>query len=161
VYGTYSEWLESPARAKGQACQSCHMAPTGKMTNIAPGKGGIERDPRTLASHSFPGNQAEMLRRCLKVNVTKNDARVSVEVRAENVGHRVPTGFIDRNLVLIVEGEDSNGVPLKLVKGPLLPPSAGKKMAGLPGRLFAKQLSDPEGLSPIPFWLQHGEMIDT
>jgi len=161
VYGTYSEWLQSPARAKGQQCQSCHMAPSGNMTNIARGTGGIERDPHTLASHVFPGSQVEMLRRCLKVNVSRAGHRVVVEVRADNVGHRVPTGFIDRNLVLVVEASDQNGKPLPLVNGPRLPVSAGKKIAGLPGRLYAKQLHDPVGRSPIPFWLPHGEMIDT
>src|SRR5207249_5009167 len=45
VYSTYSEWLDSPARRQGRHCQDCHMRPTGTMTNIAPGKGGIERDP--------------------------------------------------------------------------------------------------------------------
>ena len=108
VYGTYSEWLESPARRQGQQCQSCHMTPTGKLTNIAPGKGGIERDPKTLASHDFPGGQAEMLRRCLKLSVrvrrVEQGVRAEVEVTAENVGHRVPTGFIDRNLLLIGGG---------------------------------------------------------
>jgi hypothetical protein len=161
VYGTYSEWLESPARARGQECQSCHMTPTGTMTNMAPGKGGIERDPRTLASHVFPGKEREMLRRCLKVKIRKAGTDVSVEVRAENVGHRVPTGFIDRNLVLIVEASGPDGKPLKLVQGPRLPASAGKKLVGSPGRLYAKQLFDPEGRGPIPFWLPHGHIIDT
>jgi hypothetical protein len=45
VYTTYSEWRESPAARQGLHCQDCHMAPTGQMTNFAPGKGGIERDP--------------------------------------------------------------------------------------------------------------------
>src|SRR5262249_15129574 len=27
VYGTYTEWLESPARHEGKQCQTCHMAP--------------------------------------------------------------------------------------------------------------------------------------
>jgi hypothetical protein len=161
VYGTYSEWLESPAPAKGQQCQTCHMTPTGKMTNIAPGKGGIERKPHTLASHSLPGSQAEMLRRCLKMKVSKAGAQVVVEVLADNVGHRVPTGFIDRNLVLVAEATSQDGTPLKLIKGPRLPASAGKKLAGSPGLLFAKQLHDPDGRNPIPFWLPHGKTVDT
>src|SRR5262245_17398557 len=70
VYGTYSEWRNSPAAAKGQQCQTCHMTPTGLLSNIAPGKGGIQRDPRTLGSHGFPGRQKEMLQRCLDVTVT-------------------------------------------------------------------------------------------
>src|SRR5205823_3540611 len=105
VYSTYSEWLESPARQQGRSCQSCHMAPTGALTNLAPGKGGIERDPATLANHRFfAGSQQEMLRRCLHVTIEVASSgagvRADVEVRAEQVGHRVPTGFVDRHVVL-------------------------------------------------------------
>ena len=53
VYTTYSEWLQSPARRRGQQCQDCHMAPTGRLTNFAPGHGGLDRDPATLANHRF------------------------------------------------------------------------------------------------------------
>ena len=53
VYSTYSEWRDSPAYKQGRQCQDCHMAPTGRMTNIAPGNGGVERDPATLANHVF------------------------------------------------------------------------------------------------------------
>jgi hypothetical protein len=165
VYGTYSEWRDSPAAKKGQECQTCHMAPTGKMSNIAPGKGGIERDPKTLGSHGFPGGQADMLRRCLDVEVTFAEQgkgmAAAVEVSVKNVGHRVPTGFIDRNLVLVVEGFGKDGERLKVVSGPRLPAAAGKKLAGLPGKLFAKKLQGPDGAGPIPFWLPHGEMADT
>ena len=64
VYSTYSEWLASPARRQGRQCQDCHMKPTGRMTNVAPGKGGLERDPLTLTSHRFfAGSQERMLPR--------------------------------------------------------------------------------------------------
>ncbi len=107
VYSTYSEWLASPARQAGKQCQDCHMAPTGRMTNVARGAGGIERDPLTLASHDLlPGGKEAMLRRCLSVAVeTKKSAdgwQLEVRVMAQNVGHRVPTGFIDRHLMLVV-----------------------------------------------------------
>lgn len=165
VYGTYSEWRDSPAAAKGQECQSCHMAPSGLMRNIAPGKGGINRDPKTLASHGFPGGQADMLRRCLDVAVTfpeeEKGITAKVEVSARNVGHRVPTGFIDRNLLLVVEGFSGDEKPLELVRGSRLPAAAGKRFAGLPGRLYAKMLQGPGGNSPIPFWLPHEDMTDT
>jgi hypothetical protein len=164
VYSTYTEWLDSPARRAGQQCQSCHMTPTGTLTNIAPGKGGIERDPQTLASHQFPGGNPEMLRRCLSVSARlARDAagvRAEVEVRADGVGHRVPTGFIDRNLLLVVEAQDGAGAPVPARAGPALPPTAGRGVAGLPGRLYAKRLSDPQGRSPIPFWRAHDEPED-
>src|SRR5262249_9662077 len=115
VYSTYSEWQTSPAGRHGVQCQECHMKPTGKMTLIALSKyGGVERDPMTLANHVFfDGSREEMLKRCLKVEATpERDAagvRVSVEVIAKDVGHRVPTGFVDRNIVLLIEALDTGG----------------------------------------------------
>ncbi len=165
VYGTYSEWLASPARRQGQQCQSCHMTPTGTLTNIAPGKGGIERDPQTLASHRFPGAKADMLRRCLTVSVNlaedRNAVRADVEVLADNVGHRVPTGFIDRNLVLVVDALSAADELLPLLSGPRLPPTVGRGYAGRPGWLYAKLLKSADGQHPIPFWLAHQDPEDT
>jgi len=165
VYGTYSEWLASPARRQGQECQTCHMAPTGLLTNLAPGKGGIERAPHTLASHRFPGGEADMLRRCLNVSIKaaqdSEGAHVTADVLADNVGHRVPTGFIDRNVLIIVEAVDGANKTVRLVAGPTLPPSAGRGYAGLPGWLYAKQLTTADGLHPLPFWLAHQEPEDT
>src|SRR5207245_1354692 len=166
VYSTYSEWLDSPARKEGKQCQTCHTAATGKMTNIAPGNGGIERNPKTLGNHLFfAGSQAEMLRRCLKLSATAkrdgNAIRAAVELHAEEVGHRVPTGFIDRNLVLLVEGLDSDGKPIAASEGPVLPSLAGKMLAGKPGRLYAKLLKDDNGRSPAPFWRADSEPIDS
>jgi hypothetical protein len=164
VYGTYSEWLDSPAGERGQHCQSCHMAPTGTMTNIAPGKGGIERPPATLASHHFPGATAKMLRDCLnhKIWIVPDGAGVRVEValQPEDVGHRVPTGFIDRHLLLVVEALDEIGDPIPLRYGPRLPARAGADFAGLPGYLYGKQLLDAQE-RPVPFWVPAEEMVDT
>jgi hypothetical protein len=165
VYTTYSEWLASPARKQGQQCQTCHMAPTGTLTNIAPGKGGIERDPWTLAVHRFPGRQRKMLRRCLAVSVRVLSQggkwRAQVEVRAEQVGHRVPTGFIDRNLLLVVEAFDRHGKEVARLAGARLPPLAGKPLVGKAGRLYAKQLLDGNVAGPIPFWRHHNTIQDT
>jgi hypothetical protein len=165
VYSTYSEWLESPARRAGKECQSCHMSPTGAMTNFAPGKGGIERDPHTLASHQFPGGTPEMLRRCLKVSAVvtpeADGLRATVEVLADDVGHRVPTGFIDRSLVLVVEPLNTAGKPLAVKTGPALSAVVGRDLTGKPGRLYAKLLLDDDGTNPAPFWKRSAEPIDT
>lgn len=164
VYGTYSEWLESPARRQGQHCQDCHMTPTGALTNIAPGQGGIERDPRTLASHDFPGATADMLRRCLDVKTTffrKDDtAVVDVSVIARQVGHRVPTGFIDRHLLLIVQARDGLGKTIPASAGPTLPARAGATWAGQPGWILGKQHLDAAG-HPVPFWTSAAQTLDT
>ena len=89
VYGTYSEWLASPARRDGKQCQACHMQPTGMLTNIAPGaKEASSRDPSTLASHFLlPGITAEMLRRCLFAGQGSRERwRVDIEVVADKRG---------------------------------------------------------------------------
>jgi hypothetical protein len=171
VYTTYSEWLVSPSRKQGKQCQTCHMAPTGKMDNIAPGKGGIPRDPATLASHAMPGGDLQMLRRCLriKVRLLRKETGLSVETEtmATDVGHRVPTGFIDRNLVLLIEALSSEGERVAPAKGPNLPEAAGigraasRGYAGLPGRLYAKQIEDLAGRRPIPFWRPSRDFADT
>src|SRR5262245_778232 len=151
VYTTYSEWLQSPARRAGRSCQSCHMTPTGKMTNIAPGHGGIERDPLTLGNHRFfAGGQLDMLRRSLKVDAKIERApeglRVSVSLTVDGAGHRVPTGFVDRQVILVIDS------PERPKDGPTLPAVVGKALAGKPGRLYAKVLRDSDGTSPAPFW---------
>ena len=166
AYGTYSEWLESPAKKAGKQCQDCHMTPTGKMTNIAPGKGGIERHPSTLASHHTPGGERDMLRQSLQMRVDiksepeRQRRTVDIEITAQNVGHRVPTGFVDRQLILVVEASDADGQRVSLLEGTRLPASTGK-WSGLPGALFAKQLFDEKGRTPVPFWLPILKIEDT
>jgi Cytochrome c554 and c-prime len=165
AYSTYSEWLASSARREGKQCQTCHMMPTGKMTNFAPGKGGIERDPLTLASHRFEGTDSAMLKACLRVALVAHRAKdgvaVRVMLRAGNVGHRVPTGFVDRNLVLVVEPQGPGGRRLAAAAGPTLPRAAGQECAGLPGRIYAKLLGDSKGNSPVPFWRSPPEVTDS
>jgi hypothetical protein len=166
VYGTYSEWLASPARTAGKQCQTCHMTATGTLTNMAPGRGGIARDPQTLGNHRFfTGSKADMLCACLKVSAdvkrTDGGLRTEVTVRADDVGHRVPTGFVDRNLILVVEGLGPHGKPLPARTGPALPAAVGRDLAGLPGRLYARLLHDSEGHSPVPFWRADPKASDT
>jgi hypothetical protein len=165
VYSTYSEWLDSPARRQGKQCQDCHMTPTGRMTNIAPGHGGLARDPRTLANHRFfDGGRAAMLRRSVQASVTLEPAgkerKVRVRLTVEGAGHRVPTGFVDRQLLLVVDGEDAAGRRLEARSGPTLPAAAGPPLAGRPGRLYAKRLHDSGGRSPVPFWFPGREVDD-
>jgi hypothetical protein len=161
VYSTWSEWLASPARRQGQHCQHCHMAPTGRMSNIAPGHGGIERDPKTLANHRFfQPTRLAMLQQAIRLetrteSVMQGDApvvRLHVRLRAEGVGHRLPTGFSDRHLVLVVEAAGPRGRQLPAHAGPQLPRSAGPELAGRAGRVFAKHLHDEKGQGPVPFW---------
>src|SRR5207245_5572343 len=110
-------------------------------TNIAPGKGGALRDPWTLGSHAMAGGTEAMLRHCLPVKVAINGCRVDVEVKADNVGHRVPTGFIDRHLILIVIAFDAAGQAVPLVSGPRLS-AAAFDHEGQAGKVYAKQFKN-------------------
>lgn len=164
VYTTYSEWLASPARVSGKQCQSCHMKPDEKMTNLADGFGGMERNPTTLASHVLlPGGRAKMLRRCLGVtmNWERHNHRVTIRIKTvtRDVGHRVPTGFVDRHLILVVEAFDIHNNAVDLLSGPTLPASAGNFTAR-PGIIFAKHLVDEDGYGPVPFWRAGATFID-
>ena len=139
------------------------MKSTGR-TNIAPGRGGIERDPETLSNHRFwDGSQQEMLKRCLSLDVTltrKKNLHVQVSISAKGVGHRVPSGFIDRHLILVVEafaGEKE----LSMIRGAKLPAAVGQTLSGKAGHLFAKILRDSKGRFPVPFWRAGGTMTDT
>jgi hypothetical protein len=134
------------------------MKPTGRTTNMAPGHGGIERDPRTLANHRFfDGSQEAMLRRAVKASVAfergRDGVRARVRLWTEGVGHRLPTGFVDRHLVLIVEGQDADGRTLTPLLGEKLPTEVGAELEGRPGRLYARVLQDFEEHRPVPFWL--------
>src|SRR5207253_1718125 len=103
-------------------------------------------------------------RRSLGVGVATRETadgwKLRVDVVARNVGHRVPTGFIDRHLLLVVEGQDAMGRNVSAKSGPLLPLASGD-LAGRSGRVFAKLLTDVEGHGPIPFWRPAGEPTDT
>ena len=140
------------------------MAPTGHMHNTAPGHGGVDRDPSTVASHAEFGPRVDRLRRSIKIDAEakRRDSGVQVDVaiRLQAVGHSLPTGYIDRHLILVVEGTDGHGSPVPPLEGPLLPSLAGS-LANKPGRLYAKQAQDFDGHSPAPFWGARPDVLDT
>jgi hypothetical protein len=165
VYTTYSEWLDSPARRDGKQCQTCHMRPTGKMTNFAPDHGGHERDPQTLGNHRFFAPDKEtMLKQAVHVVADlerhENKVRVTVRLTPADVGHRVPTGFVDRHVVLVVDGTDADDKPLKPSTGPSLPDFAGAEVKERPGKVYAKLLTDAKGNGPVPFWRDDATVHD-
>lgn len=166
VYRTYSEWLDSPPGRRGVSCQQCHLKPTGTMGNFAPGHGGLDRDPLTLANHRFwDSSLLAMLRRCvqLQVRLTRLADHVAVEVSltARDVGHRVPTGFIDRHLILVVEGRDARGQRCVVSAGPTLDAASGAALAGQAGRVYGRRLRQGDDPLPAPFWRRGVEETDT
>ena len=90
---------------------------------------------------------------------TEAGLRVDVTLTVGNVGHRVPTGFPDRQLILAVSADAGEGGALQ---GPVLPDAVGGQLAGKPGRLYAKLLRDFDGVGPVPMWrADPGGVVDT
>ena len=160
IYESYREWLESPYRAMGVECQDCHMPSDMEMTNVAPGKGGVERDPVTIHAHLQLGAADEdFLRNTVSMTVSARQVGPSVEVDVAitntQAGHHVPTDFPGRHMILTVEARDGEGGALTQESGPVVPAWGGAQ-AGLPGKAFAKMLRDAvSGEAPVvSYWKQ-------
>jgi hypothetical protein len=160
VYNSYGEWLESPYSDphSGKTCQQCHTPSPTKLegnllTNVAPGKGGVERDPQTIHAHTFPGaSSTELLQNALTMQVetkrVEKGIQVTVNLTNDQTGHHVPTDSPLRHMILLVEARDEQGRFLELVEGETVPvwggvgdPEQGY-YAGLPGKAFAKILAE-------------------
>jgi hypothetical protein len=162
VYNSYGEWLESPYGKEGspqfKTCQNCHMVSPvtweGKtITNTAPGRGGIERDPSSFKSHRMTidkmllGNALTMTAAARR---EPDKVFVDVELYNDKTGHHVPSDSPLRHLILHIEAKNSGGKILKQISGPVLPEwcgSSGKVsavavFAGKPGKAFAKLLKE-------------------
>jgi hypothetical protein len=151
VYNSFGKWLASPYSdpVGGKTCQQCHTpAPTvldgAPISNVAPGKGGVERDPLTIHAHTFPGaaNQ-ELLQNAVTMTATAwlegEVFVVQVEITNDRTGHHVPTDSPLRHLILLVEATDGQAAP---VVGAAQVSAAEGYYAGLPGKAFAKVLEE-------------------
>ena len=154
VYNSYGEWLESPYSAYGgSTCQDCHMPHSGTDHFALPGQGGIERDPQTIFSHLMPGaSSVDLLQNSVTMTGSASQdgdrITVTVEIVNDKTGHSVPTDSPLREMILLVQARDSEGMELVQVEGPVIPvyggqgdPGAGY-FAGLPGKIYAKILAE-------------------
>jgi hypothetical protein len=160
VYNSFGEWLASPYSQSqtGRTCQQCHMpAPTvlnGRpLANVAPGKGGVERDPQTIPAHAFPGaSNTDLLQNAVTMNATAHlqghQIVVEVSIVNDKTGHHVPTDSPLRQMILLVHATDGEGHVLPLQSGPTVPTWGGEGdpaegyYAGQPGKAFAKVLRE-------------------
>ena len=166
IYQSYGEWLASPYAEEEVTCQMCHMpAPSvldGEiLTNVAPGNGGVERDPMTIHAHTQPGAaDVTLLQDTVELTLdlqSTDDGLVEATVAITNTqaGHHVPTDYPGRQMILVVTATDEGGIELPLEGGPTLPTWCGDQ-AGLPGVAYAKILRDVEtGEFPVvSYWKQ-------
>lgn len=176
IQTTYNEWkqwqdgLSSGDPDKGKRCQTCHLSWTKKMLpydhyvvdGSARNMWGTYRSPENIRPHHFEGSTKAQLQNALSMELegeTKgNQVVIKAHITNSNGGHWVPTGEPMRNVILLVEANDSAGRPLKLIKGGRLPDWAGQgspgkgNYAGLPGAVFAKVLGDDQGNLNVPSW---------
>ncbi len=157
IYNSFGEWINSeyadPNSVNYQTCQDCHMPANGTDHFALLDEGGLIRDPLTIPSHKMLGiTDVDFMRDSISLTADAilEDDTLSVQVNIHNirVGHSIPTDSPLRHLILIVRAYDKNGVPLKLLEGPLLPdwtglgdPGTGH-FAGLPGEAYAKILEE-------------------
>lgn len=127
------------------------MEPDGVTTNFAPGKEGVERNPKTIYTHrqfgsrdsSFLSSAVEMT---VKIKSQKDKIVIDVEILNSGAGHHLPTGSPMRNMILIVRAYDQNNEALTYVGDNLIPFWGGRgnvdegNYEGLPGKGFAKIL---------------------
>jgi len=168
VYNSFGEWLESSYSdpETGKTCQQCHMpAPTlldGQMlTNVAPGMGGVERDPLTIPAHTFPGGlSTDLLQNAVTMDLSAsrmgNEITVAVTIVNDKTGHDVPTDSPLRQVILLVQARNSDGSTMIQVAGSTIPDYGGVGdpakesalrvtegyYAGLPGKIYAKVLME-------------------
>jgi len=151
IYESYTEWLASPYSEQGIECQDCHMTPDGIITNFAPDKGGVERDPTTIYTHRQPGSRdssflASAVEMRVKTYVTGNNLNVNIEIENIGAGHHVPTDQPMRNMILVVRAFDDDGTELNYLGENVIPFWGGRgsvtngNYEGLPGKGFAKIL---------------------
>jgi hypothetical protein len=146
IYQSFKEWLESPFPQMGIECQTCHMLPDGVTTNVAPGMGGVERDPMTIHAHTMPGAASvALLQNTVRMTISARQVvdvvQVTVTITNTQAGHHVPTDFPGRHMILLVTATDGQGQALSLQDGPVVPDWGGD-MADRPGKAFAKVLRD-------------------
>lgn len=187
AYSEFEEWAASSYAKKNVHCQDCHMKPqAGPPRRFAlKSEGGVLRDPATLSSHVLFGvNDPAFMRAAValktEANLVGDAVRVRVSLRNVRAGHHIPTGSPMRNMLLLVEAMDAGKALLPLVSGERAPNWAGQgspdngDYAGLPGKGFAKILSDlvqypadrPRGRSfervfPAPYWRPTVVAFDT
>ncbi len=167
IYESFSEWKASEYAKKGISCQNCHMRPDSVTTNFAPGKGGLERDPKTIPSHFQFGSRdsgflASSVTMVTKGRTEKDSLRVRVAITNATAGHHIPTDSPMRNLILLVTAVNAKGETLADNGAHRIPywggigkPEEGN-YEGLPGKGFAKILYEqsPQFLSSAKAELQ-------
>ncbi|MBN2319053.1 MAG: hypothetical protein JXR49_08245 [Acidobacteria bacterium] len=176
VYDSFGEWLRSPYSDEetGKTCQDCHMPSSGAEFFARPEKGGLKRDPKTIASHRMPGaRDLGLLENAVSLSLEAEQSpegiRVKTKVVNDRTGHHVPTDAPLRHLILVVRAYGGDDSELSLKEGPVLPEWCGPGdpadgcYAGLAGKVFVKLLEEIwTGVAPTAaYWNPTRVVMDT
>jgi len=110
ILGTYSEWAESFYRGEGVHCQFCHLPQIFDARFIEPGR---KKDQGPLDHSMVGGHSRERLMRAIPVRaalrISGKEARVTVQLKNELVGHKTPSGIPMHRLRLTTTIYDAAG----------------------------------------------------
>jgi hypothetical protein len=96
--GTVEEFFNSPYKAKGYRCQTCHMPTVLRPLTYD------SKEFREVGRHTFMGGQSEeMLEKALYINLEKQEKKFSLSVMNNGAGHKFPTGDPDRYVNIITK----------------------------------------------------------
>ncbi len=150
IHSTYSEWLQSPAAARGEPCQGCHMAPIVGLYNTldvatpedASLASGFARPPEQIRSHRFEGaldGEPRMIDGAVDLQIAIADIggagrTIEITVTANNraEGHAVPTGEPLRSLVLVVDAA-CDATAMTPTGGPTIEQAGGARATAIMG----------------------------
>jgi len=135
VYETYSEWKEGPYAAEGKQCQDCHME--AKRGEAA--KNGPIRE-KVYQHFWYGGHSGLFLEKAFdlkedSLQETGNMVKVTLNITNRNVGHKIPSGFPARKVVLEFTASDEKGQEIYRDQ-----------------RVYAKTLVDQYGDEVSDFW---------
>ena len=175
IYNSYGEWLNSsysnPATGNFRSCQDCHMHSAQDVGDTAP----EQRAACSASNQNFRNFNHNMMERdntgdpalvkgaaTLSLTARIENGRINVAVQVENTraGHKFPTDSPLRHLILLVEANDQNEMPLAQVAGPTIPLWGGvgtiadEDYAGRPGEIYANILKDRDTnqMPTIAYW---------
>ena len=108
ILGTYSEWAESFYRGEGIHCQFCHLPQIFDAKFIA-----SKRKKGPLDHAMSEGHARERLAKAIPMRavlkVSGNEAKLTVSLKNETVGHKTPSGIPTSRLRLVSTLYDASG----------------------------------------------------
>lgn len=139
VLATFSEWEASFYRGEGVHCQFCHLPQLFDAGFIDPSRRKKEPLDHAMVGGHSPDRLAKAIPLKASLAMSGGEARVTVHVRNETVGHMTPSGIPSHRIRLTTVLYDAAGTVL------------GRK-----DELFERVLGDGAG-RPLP----HPEMVFT